>query len=312
MTDPTHKDRNLLAHLALIAVTLVWGTTFPLVKAALREVSPLLFNLLRMALASAVLLAFNWRVLRGLTRPQLKLCGVAGIFLAFGYEFQTAGLAHTTPSKSAFLTGLVVVFVPLLSALPGVRAAGTPRPRLAAYAGAGVAFAGIVLLTSEPGAGLALLAGMHTGEWLTLACAIAFAFHLLTLARGAGAVSPRALGALQIVFATLVMIVLLPLERHPQLHWNRTVVAALGVTAVLATAAAFTIQSWAQNHLPASHTALIFTLEPVFAWLTSLLFLGEHLGPRALFGAVLILGGIVVAELGPTALSEAALLPMEP
>lgn len=304
--------QTLAAHLLLVAVTLVWGTTFPLVKAALREVSPLLFNLLRMAIAAVVLAIFNWRALLRLTRTQLRLCSLAGLLLALGYELQTVGLTHTTPSKSAFLTGLVVVFVPLLSALPGVRQPGSPRPHGLAYAGALLAFTGLILLTSQPGAGLSVLAGMHLGEWLTLGCAVAFAFHLLTLARAAGSVPPRILGTLQIAFATVSMLLFLPLESHPRLHWNALVGIALAVTSILATAAAFTIQSWAQQHLPASHTALIFTLEPVFAWLTSLIFFGERLGPRALGGATLILGGIVLAELGPTALSRAAILPLEP
>ena len=311
-TTPGTKNRSLLAHVLLIAVTLVWGSTFALVKAALNNASPLCFTLLRMTLAAALLLLVNARALRGVTPGQIRLCALAGFLLAIGYELQTVGLSRTTASKSAFLTGLVVVFVPLLSALPGVRTRGTPRPRLAAYMGALIAFGGIVLLTREPGAGLTLLAGMHLGEWLSLACAVAFAFHLLTLARGAGNVPPRVLGTLQIAFAALVMLLLLPLGGHPRLHWTPTLITALAVTSVLATAAAFTIQSWAQGHLPASHTALIFTLEPVFAWLTSLLFFGEHLGSRALFGAVLILLGIVLAELGPTTVSEAALLPMEP
>jgi drug/metabolite transporter (DMT)-like permease len=308
---PTRRQ-SLTAHLLLVAVTLVWGCTFPLVKAALREVSPLLFNLLRMALASAVLLAFNHRSLRNLTKPQLKLCALAGLCLALGYELQTTGLTRTTPSKSAFLTGLVVVMVPLLSIVPGLRLPDTPRPHAAAYLGALVAFAGIILLTSDPHAGLALLSGMHLGEWLTLLCAIAFAIHLLTLARGANRIPARTLGTLQILFATLTMAVFLPLDRPLRFHLTPTVVTALAVTAILATAAAFTIQSWAQQHLPASHTALIFTLEPVFAWLTSLLFFGERLGPRNLTGAGLILLGIVLAELGPTVLSQAAILPMEP
>ncbi len=308
---PTPKRHHLTAHLLLIAVTLVWGCTFPLVKSALRDVSPLLFNLLRMALASAVLLAANHRSLRDLTKPQIQLSALAGLFLALGYELQTTGLTHTTPSKSAFLTGLVVVFVPLLSTLPGIRAPTTPHPLAAAFLGALVAFAGIILLTSEPHAGLAVLNGMHLGEWLTLGCALAFAFHLLTLARGANHIPARALGTLQIVFATATMLVFLPLDHPLHLRYTPTVVAALAVTSVLATAAAFTIQSWVQQHLPASHTALIFTLEPVFAWLTSLLFLGERLGPRNLTGAAIILLGILLAELGPTVLSQAAILPME-
>lgn len=314
MTTAPSSDRrkSLLAHVLLIAVAVVWGSTFPLVKAALREVSPLLFNLLRMATASLLLLAINGRSLRALSRAQLTLCALAGLCLSFGYELQTTGLTRTTPSKSAFLTGLVVVFVPLLSLIPGLRTPGTPRPHFLAYAGALVAFFGIVLLTSNSGAGFALLSGMHLGEWLTLAGAAAFAVHLLILARSAGVVPVRVLGTLQIVFATASMVLFLPLDGYPRLHWTPLVVVALGVTAVLATAAAFTIQSWAQGYLPASHTALILTLEPVFAWLTSLLFFGERLGPRALIGSTFILLGIGLAELGPTALSEAGILPIEP
>src|SRR5579875_2296220 len=194
MPSPPKSRRTLTAHLLLVAVTLVWGCTFPLVKAALREVSPLLFNLLRMTLASVVLIGTNRKNFRNVTRSQLTLCATAGLFLALGYELQTAGLARTTPSKSAFLTGLVVVLVPLLSALPGIRSASTPRPHLTAYCGAGVAFLGIVFLTSDPGAGLALLAGMHLGEWLTLGCALAFAVHLLILARLASRIPARILG----------------------------------------------------------------------------------------------------------------------
>ena len=93
-------------------------------------------------------------------------------------------------------------------------------------------------------------------------------------------------------------------------HGTAMVWIALGVTAVLATAAAFTIQSWAQQHMPASHAALIFTLEPVFAWLTSLLFFGERLGGRALLGAGFILGGIILAELRPTSRGRSQLLPI--
>ena len=311
-SDGTTKQQSLAAHLLLIAVAVVWGMTFPLAKAALRQASPLLFNLVRMILASAVLLAVNWRYLRHVTAAQFKLCAGAGVLLTAGYELQTAGLARTTPSKSAFLTGLVVVLVPLLSALPGVRAPGTSRPRALAWLGAIVAFAGLVLLTSQPGAGGSLLAGMHTGEWLTLGCAVAFAFHLLLLARAAEVVDARVLGTLQIAISSVCMLILLPVESHPYLHPTSTVLWALGITSVFATAAAFTIQSWAQKHVPPTHTALIFTLEPVFAGIASFVFLGERLGPRGIFGAILILGGIVLAEWKPTVMAKAGILPMEP
>jgi drug/metabolite transporter (DMT)-like permease len=250
-----------------------------------------------MSLAAIVLLAVNSKELRGLTRSELRLCATAGLFLALGYQFQTSGLAHTTPSKSAFLTGLVVVLVPILSLLPRVAPPTSPRPNAIVFLGAILAFIGLILLTSTPGTGAALLSGMHLGEWLTLACAIAFAAHLLTLAHAAPQLSARRLGTLQIAFAALFMLLTLPLGGHPKLHLTPTAILALAITALLATAAAFTIQSWAQQILPPTHTALILTLEPVFAALTSLLFFHERFGPRELLGAALILAGILLAEL---------------
>ena len=304
------RSRTLLAHVLLLGVVLVWGATFSLVKAALADTTPLLFNLLRMVLAFAVLAAVNGRSLRGVTRTDLKLGAAAGFFLGMGYQLQTSGLKFTTAPKAAFITGLVVVMVPLLSAVPGVALPGSLKPTFDTYAGAGLAFAGLVLLTTPAGAGMALFSGIGLGEWLCLGCAVAFAAHLLMLARAAPVVSARRLGTLQIGFAAVVLLVTLPLGGRPYFHGTFMVWMALGVTAVLATAAAFTIQSWAQQHLPASHTALIFTLEPVFAWLTSLLFFGEQLGRRALLGAGLILAGILLAELRPTSRGRSQLLPI--
>jgi drug/metabolite transporter (DMT)-like permease len=257
-----------------------------------------------------VLAAVNWTSLRGLTRVDLSLGAAAGLFLALGYQFQTVGLNHTTASKAAFITGLVVVLVPLFSAIPGVAVPGLSKPTIDTYLGALFAFTGLILLTTPPGSSFALLSGLGLGEWLCLACAIAFAAHLLMLAHAAPRISARRLGTLQIGFAALTMLITLPLGGPLIFHSSKVLWIALSVTAVLATAAAFTVQSWAQQHLPASHTALIFTLEPVFAGLTSLLFLGDRLSHRALIGAALILAGILLAELRPTSRRQTPLLPV--
>jgi drug/metabolite transporter (DMT)-like permease len=302
------SKHSKLAHILLIAVTFVWGSTFSIVKAALMDVSPLLFNLLRMAFAFLILAAINPGAFRGITRRDSTFGALAGFFLALGYQFQTAGLAHTTAAKSAFITGLIVVIVPLLSAIPGIGSPNAINPTLATYAGAVLAFFGLILLTTPPHSGAALFSGLHFGEYLTLACAVAFAGHLLTLSKAAPHVNARRLGTLQIGFCTLTMLFTLPLEPHPVFHLTGRVLFALAITATFATAAAFTIQSYAQQHLPASHTALILTLEPVFAWLTALLFLHEHLGSRALSGAGLILAGILSAELLPARRGKASIL----
>jgi drug/metabolite transporter (DMT)-like permease len=289
---------STLAHLLLLAVVAIWGATFALVKDALEDVSPLLFNLLRMTLAFLALAAVNHRHLRNLSRRTLFSGLVVGVFLAAGYQFQTSGLARTTPAKSAFITGLVVVFVPLFTAIPILRPAGTHPPRWNTALGAIGAFAGLLLLTTPAGTRLnEIFSAISLGDLLTLACAIAFAGHLLALAHTSPGLPAAQLATLQIGFAAIVMAITLPLGGPRHLSLTPRLLVALAVTSLLATAAAFTIQSWAQQHLPPTHTAILLTLEPVFAWLTSLLFFHEHLGPRSLAGAALILIGIACIEL---------------
>jgi drug/metabolite transporter (DMT)-like permease len=298
---PSRTSDTTKAHLLLLFVVFVWGSTFALVKAALASITPLLFNLLRMALATVVLAAINRRRLRGLTRKQLAAGALAGLFLGAGYQFQTFGLTLTTPAKSAFITGMVVVFVPALALIPAFRPRNTPRPGLFAAIGAIAAFAGLLYLTTPPGTTLhTLTANVAPGDVITLACSIAFAAHLLTLARVSPGIDSGLLATLQIAGATLFMLLTLPLER-PHVRFTPSVVTALVICAVFATAAAFTIQSYAQQHLPPTHTVVLLTLEPVFAWLTALVFLHETLGKRSLAGAALILLGIAIIEFAPGA-----------
>ena len=298
-------SRSLKAHLLLLAVVFVWGATFVLVKGALADISPLLFNLLRMIIASGCLALLYRTHIGRIDRPALVSGAITGFCLAVGYQFQTAGLRLTTPSKSAFITGLVVVIVPLLLVIPWLRPAGTHAPRWNAYAGALLAFLGILLLTTPRHAGFDF-AAVNRGDLLTLGCSFGFSLHMLALAHFSPRVRFEQLAVLQVGFAAVFMAVSLPLFEHPFVHWTPRVIAALLIAALLATAAAFTIQSWAQQFIPATHTALLFTLEPVFAWLTSFVFLGERLGVRSSLGALLILAGIGVTELIPSRIQPTA------
>jgi len=227
--------------------------------------------------------------------------------LAAGYQFQTIGLVRTTPSKSAFITGLVVVLVPLFSIPPALRPPGAKAPRWNAFAGAALAFAGIVLITAPPAAGAtgsiaALLpdfSSINFGDVLTLGCSISFAFHCIALGHTSPRIPFRPLAILQVGFCALFMAVSLPFIEHPQVHVTGRLIFALVVAAALATAAAFSIQSWAQSILPTTPMALILALEPVFAWITSFVVTGERLGMVAAAGAILILAGIALTELVP-------------
>ena len=281
-------------------IAAVWGSTFVVVKGALTDASPLLFNLLRMLIATVALAILYHRELPQLKRSYLGGGVLVGLCLAAGYSFQTAGLARTTPAKSAFITGMIVVLVPLLCAVPRLRPRTMQPPGLSAFAGAALAFTGILLLTTPARTPWSVLFhSINAGDLLTLVCALGFALHVLALAH----VSPRlplaALALLQLAACTVVMAIALPVFEHPRLHLSLRLVIALLVAGVLATAVAFTVQSWAQQQLSASRTALILALEPVFAFLTSFLFFGERLSLRASAGALLILAGIALTELLP-------------
>jgi drug/metabolite transporter (DMT)-like permease len=293
------------AHLLLLTVVFVWGSTFVLVKDALADISPLLFNFLRMALASLCLLVIYRHHIGHIDKRGMLYGAVTGLFLATGYQFQTSGLRLTTPSKSAFITGMSVIFVPLLVAVPRLRPAGTHAPRWNAFAGALLAFAGIIFITAPPH-GSFNLHSINTGDILTLFCAIAYAFHVLALAHFSPRMRFEQLALLQVSFAALFMAISLPVFEHPNVRWSPRVIVALAVAAVLATAVAFTVQSWAQQIIPATHTAVLLTMEPVFAWVTSLLVLGAGLGLRSGIGALLILAGIGLTELLPSRIQPTA------
>src|ERR1700735_868899 len=143
---------KLRAYLLMLFVVAVWGSTFVLIKGALADATPAAFNLVRMTLAFLVLAAAYHASWRGIRRWQIASGALVGLCLAVGYQFQTTGLARTTPSKSAFITGFVVVLVPLFSIIPGLRPLGARPPRWNAFLGAALAFAGILLLTSAAAA----------------------------------------------------------------------------------------------------------------------------------------------------------------
>ena len=224
---------------------------------------------------------------------------VAGVFLAGGYQFQTVGLLTTAPATSAFLTSLVVVFVPGLALLPGVRPAGMARPGANAALGAVLAFAGLVLLTTPAGSPMRQLVHLAPGDLWSIGCALAFAAHLLTLSRASEVLDAGVLATLQVGFCTAVMLLTVGLE-PARLHWTPRLMEALLVCSLLATAAAFTIQSYAQQHLPPAQTVLLLSLEPVFAALTGFLLLHQGMDRRSVEGAGLILLGFLAVELLPS------------
>lgn len=274
-------------------IAFIWGSTFVLVKAALDDASPLVLNSARMVVAAVLLAIFYRKKIAVLTKPALAAGILAGTFLFAGYAFQTSGLKLTTPSKSAFLTGTSSVLVPIV--LVAIWRVRIHRWRVV---GIVLALTGLFLMTVPGGrVGLADFANVNLGDLLTIGCAICFTFHVIFVGRASQRFPFEQVAFLQVATAAVLMTLSTPLLEHPSFRPTPTVIAAVLVTGILCTAVAFTVQSWAQQFTPATHTALIFTTEPVFAWLTSFIYLKERLGVRAGVGALLILGGVLVSEL---------------
>jgi len=274
----------VIAVLALLLVTAVWGVTFVQVKDAV-EIYPLFaFLAIRFAIASITLTPFAARRMRTLDRRGLVAGFGLGGLLALGYTLQTAGLARTTVSGTGFITGLCVVLTPLT-------ALALFRRRIERMAWLGVALATL---------GLAMLSGIKAGstlgDALVLGGALAYALQIVLMERYAPQYDPLALTLAEMLAAFLGFgAIALGLGELSVPHgW--TVWGALLVTGVFASAFAFLVQSWAQRRTSATRTALAFAAEPVFAGLFGYLLAGDRLGALGWTGCAVILAGIVASE----------------
>jgi drug/metabolite transporter (DMT)-like permease len=279
---------RLRAELGLIAVTIIWGTTFVLVKSALADISTFVFLALRFALAAAALALIYRRALkRDRIRNALGPGVAAGTLLFTAYAFQTLGLELTTPSKSAFLTGLAIPLVPLASSLVYKN-----RPRFVEAAGILIASLGMVLMTLPS----SLRFEMSRGDILSFLCAVTFALHIVIIGHYSPLIGFESLAVLQIAVAALWGSMLFGFAERMRFHFSVGVAAAVLVTGLLATALAFTTQAWAQQYTSATRAAVIFALEPVVAWFTSWALTGETMANRGKVGAGMILAGILLVE----------------
>jgi drug/metabolite transporter (DMT)-like permease len=279
--------KRLRAELALAGVTIIWGTTFVVVKSALAEVSTLVFLTLRFWVAAVTLIL----IYRGAIRGKGNLAGVfAGCLLFTAYVFQTMGLELTTPSKSAFLTGLAIPMVPLIGSL-----VYKTKPRGVEVAGILIASLGMALMTLSSAADLKL--GMSRGDFLSLLCAVTFAIHIVVIGHYSQLNGFQSLAVVQIATAAALGSVFVWFGEPIRFHMSAGVAAAVLVTGLLATALAFTTQAWAQQYTSSTRAALIYTLEPPVAWLTSYALTGEKMANRGKVGAGMILAGILAVEL---------------
>ncbi|HEX7127948.1 MAG TPA: DMT family transporter [Thermodesulfobacteriota bacterium] len=286
-------NRRLVADLLLVLVCVFWGATFVVVKEAVALVPVNAFLAIRFCLAAVVLVVLFAPRMRALGPGTAAAAAVLGTVLFAGYALQTYGLALTTASNAGFLTGLSVILVPLFSALVfGVR----PAPRV--WVAVALATGGLYLLAA-PGDGSHARVEFNPGDALVVGGAVAFAWHILLTGRFARRYDPILLATVQIATTGLLgTAAALVVDGGIPLVLPKAVWSAVVVTALFATVFAFVVQTAAQRYTSATRTALIFTLEPVFAALAAWLYAGEPMTASRLAG-----GALIVVAMGAVASS---------
>ena len=294
----SNRKIELLALLGLLGVCVVWGSTFIVVKDAVKRMPVMDFLAWRFGIAAIVMAVARPHAVRALDPTARRHGFFLGLALAAGYVAQTFGLERTPATVSGFITGLFVVFTPLFVAL-------FLRKRVDTTSWVGVAIAT---------AGLALLSlhgfSVGSGEAITLLCAIAFALHVVGL--GAWSTAKDAYGLAVVQLSTVAVVSALaaaPDSLAPPP--DAGVWGAIALTALAATAIGFYVQTWAQAHLAPTRAAVVMTMEPVFAGVFGVAFGGDDLTARVVVGGLLVLAAMLLVELGPRRGADSAVPRLE-
>jgi drug/metabolite transporter (DMT)-like permease len=274
------------AEAALAATTLVWGGTFAILKIGLEDISPILMVAIRFVTASILLLLFFHRKIFPIPLHAVLKGGLLGVFLFLGFVTQNIGITITTASKSAFITGMMVIFVPMLQFVIERRS-----PKIGNLLGVAIVSAGLWFLTSPAGS------AFNAGDALTLACALLFAIYIVYLDVVSKEMTTFQLLFVQLASMGVYSVIAVLLFESPRIDLApRTLMVLLYLT-IFATLMTTWVQTRFQKDTTPTRAVVIFSVEPVIASAVAYLLLGETLGALGFLGGGLIIAGVLISEL---------------
>jgi drug/metabolite transporter (DMT)-like permease len=274
--------KQLKADLSLLAVTVVWGASFPIMSIAFKSVPPYSFIAMRYILSALILGIVFIKRFKGFNREMLKPGILIGLALGVGCILQAVGLVYTTPSKSGFITGLNVVFVPIFIAL-----LYKTLPDFKTNIGVVLSVSGLALMSISGGMGI------NIGDFLTLLSAVAFAVQIILVDRFSKNSDLAILTTIEFLTVGLLSTVPAVFVEGFNMDLNLFAVGAVIFTAIFCTIFAYGLQNVAQAYTTPTHTAIIFLAEPVFSAIFSV-FIGDKLSGRTFWGCLLILLGMII------------------
>jgi drug/metabolite transporter (DMT)-like permease len=277
-----HHLQLKLAPWALLSVSAAWGFAFVVMKDAIERQTVNNFLFSRFVLAVVVMIVIRPQCIKLFNKDLLLRASTAGLFLGSGYILQTLGLARTGAAITGFITGLYVVFTPLIAAVV-LKA----RITMVTWGCVAVATIGLALLSLQGWS-------IGFGELLVLGSAFAFGAHIIALGTWSSGRDAYAMTVVQLAMCAVLTGVASLFEGGYQLPPDSGVWATVIFTAVACTAVAFVIQTWSQAHMSTTKVAVILTMEVVFAAIFAILFGGETLTPQKAVGGVLVVMAMFV------------------
>lgn len=279
--------KQIKADIGLLFITIGWGASFILTKNAIDHMPTYNFLAIRFILAFLISSAIFIKQMIKIDKETLKYGVILGVLLYSLYAFQTVGLCYTTASKSAFISGFNVVLVPLFASLLTRNA-----PDKKTYISIVLAFVGIAMMTLNQS-----ISEINKGDFYSFISSIVTSLYIIYVGKFTIKVNSVPFAIIQIGVVGLLSLITSFIIESPIVPTNSFVWTNIVILSVVCTSGAFIIQSVAQKYTTATHTALIYTAEPVFAGIFSYILLGELLTPKAILGAVLILVGMIISEL---------------
>lgn len=278
-------DNQIKADLSLVAVTVVWGASFPIMSVAFKSVPPYSFIAIRYLIAGLILALIFIKKFKSLNKATIIAGVVVGSSLGLGSILQAVGLLYTTPSKSGFITGLNVILVPIFIAIIYKK-----LPDLKTNLGAFLSIIGLAVMS------LSGSAYVNKGDILTLIAAIAFAVQILLVDKFVSDIDIAVLTCIELLTVGVLSTVPAAIIEGFKMNLNIFAISAIVFTAIFCTIFAYGVQNIAQGYTTPTHTAIIFLAEPVFSALFSS-FIGDKLTGRTLLGCLLILAGMLIINI---------------
>ena len=284
----TDNKKTNLGRLALIATTFIWGTSFVVLKSALGNVGTMWTLAIRFTLAALIMLIPAAKKLRRVKKRTLRGGVLMGMCLAVAYIVQTFGLSYTTPGKNAFLTSTYCVLVPFMAWGIYKR-----KPGFFNIAAAVLCVTGIGFVALNSG-----FEQLNVGDVITVFCGIFYSLQIVLLEQYAGETDSLTITGIQ--FAAAAVLCWLGALLFESAPVNVPLSAWMNILylSVMCTAVCFFLQAWGMRYTPSAEAAMLLTLEAVFGTLISVLFFGEKLTPRLVFGFALIFVAVLVSEVG--------------